>query len=159
MKFNYEFSDLEKAKRVAANLSLPKDIGRISRTNSLEGLLILFANWQEESFGDWNGDKSPNREGECEADNDAYEVSQAVNSFLYDMGLFDSEIKTWKDVEEHGESWQFNDKIELFKKYFKISEYSHLKDELKLYDPCTGDIYKELLTEEYIKQLQLLVEE
>ena len=44
MKFNYEFSDLEKAKRVAANLSLPSDMEDVSRKNFLEGILLLFAN-------------------------------------------------------------------------------------------------------------------
>jgi len=152
MKFNYEFSDLEKAKRVAANLSLPSDMEDVSRKNFLEGILLLFANWQNESFGDWNGDESCSKEGECEADNDGYKISHAINTFLYDIGLFDSEIKTWKDLEELGETWTFDDKVELFEKYFKVSNYASLKDELSISN-YHGDTKRGLLTKESIREL------
>ena len=141
MKFNYEFSDLEKAKKVAAKLSWPSDMGDISRINFLEGILVLFANWHSESFGDWNGDEGCNREGECEADDDSYKISQAIGSFLYDMGLLDSRIKTWEDLEKCHETWMFDDKIELFEKYFKVSNYASLKDELSIADDDGYDPY------------------
>lgn len=152
MKFNYEFSDLEKAKRVAANLSLPSDMEDVSRKNFLEGILLLFANWQNESFGDWNGDERCSKEGECEADSDGYKISHAINTFLYDMGLFDSKIKTWKDLEELGETWTFDDKVELFEKYFKVSDYASLKDELSITN-YYGDTNRRLLTKESIREL------
>lgn len=157
MKFNYEFSDLEKAKRVAANLSLPSDMEDISRKNYLEGVLLLLANWQNESFGDWNGDESCSREGECEADSDGFKISHAINTFLYDMGLFDSEIKTWKDLEELGETWTFDDKIELFEKYFKVSNYTSLKNGLSISGPyCDGSTDRKLLTKESIREIDQL---
>lgn len=156
MKFNYEFSDLEKAKRVAANLSLPSDIEQISRTNYLEGILLLLANYQSESFGDWNGDERCTREGECEADDDGYKVSRAINGFLYDMGLFDSEIKTWKDLEEIGETWTFDDKKELFDKYFKVGDYARLKCGLSISSSYDGSTDRKLLTEESIRKIDRL---
>jgi hypothetical protein len=156
MKFNYEFSDLKKAKRVAANLSLPSDMENISRKNYLEGILLLLANCQNESFGDWNGDERCTREGECEADDDGYKVSIAINCFLYDMGLFDSEMKTWKDFEEIDETWKFDDKIELFEKYFNVGDYASLKNGLSIYHPLDGSTDRKLLTEESIRRINQL---